>query len=92
MDTAHPDLHPLFAEHIATLKARTDKALLRGGFDHLVVSAGQPAYLFLDDRPYPFFANPQFKHWLPVTRAPGSWLVDYAFRRRPLSLSRTGPG
>jgi Xaa-Pro dipeptidase len=47
MDTQHPDLHPLFAEHIATLETRTDKALLRGGFDHLVVAAGQPAFLFL---------------------------------------------
>ena len=31
MDTQHPDLHPLFAEHLTTLMARTDKALLRGG-------------------------------------------------------------
>ena len=29
MDTQHPDLHPLFADHIATLKARADKALYR---------------------------------------------------------------
>ncbi|MEO6687622.1 MAG: Xaa-Pro dipeptidase [Dokdonella sp.] len=75
MDTQHPDLHPLFADHLATLKARTDKALLRGEFDHLVVAAGQSAMMFLDDRPYPFIANPHFKHWLPVTKAPGSWLV-----------------
>ena len=44
-------------------------------FEHLVVAAGQPAYQFQDDRPYPFAVNPHFKHWLPVTRAPGSWLV-----------------
>jgi Xaa-Pro dipeptidase len=75
MDTQHPDLHPLFADHLATLVARTDKALLRGGFDHLVVASGQPATMFLDDRPYPFITNPHFKHWLPVTKAPGSWLV-----------------
>ncbi len=75
MDTQHPDLHPLFADHLATLKARADKALLRGGHDHLVIAAGQPAYQFLDDRPYPFVVNPHFKHWLPVTKAPGSWIV-----------------
>ena len=75
MDTQHPDLHPLYAEHLAALKARTDAALERGGFEHLVIAAGQPAYQFLDDRPYAFAVNPHFKHWLPVTRAPGSWLV-----------------
>lgn len=82
MDTRHPDLHPLFAEHIQTLKARADQALLRGGFDHLVVAAGRPANQFLDDRPYPFAVNPHFKHWLPVTKAPESWLV-YTPGRKP---------
>jgi Xaa-Pro dipeptidase len=82
MDTQHPDLHPLYAEHLATLKARADKALLRDGFDHLVIAAGQPAMQFLDDRPYPFAVNPHFKHWLPVTKAPGSWIV-YTPGKRP---------
>jgi len=82
MDTPHPDLHPLHAEHIATLKARADEALAREGFDHLVIGAGQAPYQFLDDRPYPFAVNPHFKHWLPVTRAPGSWLV-YTPGQRP---------
>ncbi|MEO5622721.1 MAG: Xaa-Pro dipeptidase [Dokdonella sp.] len=75
MDTLHPDLHQLFPPHLATLKARTDIALGRGGFDHLVIAAGRPANQFLDDRPYTFAVNPHFKHWLPVTKAPGSWLV-----------------
>jgi Xaa-Pro dipeptidase len=84
MDTQHPDLHPLYADHLATLKARADKALLREGFDHLVVAAGQPAYQFLDDRPYPFAVNPHFKHWLPVTKAPGSWIVHTPGRKPKL--------
>ncbi|WP_395680548.1 Xaa-Pro dipeptidase [Dokdonella sp.] len=82
MDTQHPDLHPLYAAHIATLKARADEALAREGFEHLVIGAGQPAMQFLDDRPYPFAVNPHFKHWLPVTKAPGSWLV-YTPGKRP---------
>jgi Xaa-Pro dipeptidase len=82
MDTQHPDLYPLFAEHLATLQARADKALLREGFDHLVIAAGQPANQFLDDRPYPFAVNPHFKHWLPLTGASGSWLV-YTPGRKP---------
>jgi Xaa-Pro dipeptidase len=84
MDTQHPDLHPLFAEHIRTLQARADKALLRGGFDHLVVAAGRPANQFLDDRPYPFAVNPHFKHWLPATKAPDSWVVHTPGRKPKL--------
>ena len=82
MDTQHPDLYPLFAHHLDTLKARSDAALARGGFDHLVMPAGVLRYQFLDDRDYPFFVNPHFKHWLPVTSAPGSWLV-YTPGRKP---------
>lgn len=82
MDSQHPDLHPLFADHVATLKARADRALLRSGHDHLVIAAGQPHYQFLDDRDYPFAVNPHFKHWLPVTKAPGSWIA-YTPGRRP---------
>lgn len=82
MANLHPDLHPLYADHLATLMARADKALLREGFDHLVIAAGQPADQFLDDRPYPFAVNPHFKHWLPLTRAPGSWIV-YTPGRKP---------
>lgn len=82
MDIQHPDLHPLFAAHIETLKQRSDAALARGGFDYLVVPAGIPRVQFLDDSPYPFHVNPHFKHWLPVTRAPGSWIV-YTPGHRP---------
>ena len=82
MDTQHPDLHPLFADHLATLKRRSDITLERAGLDHLVVASGQLHYQFLDDRDYPFHVNPHFKHWLPVTKAPGSWIV-YTPGQRP---------
>jgi Xaa-Pro dipeptidase len=75
MDIHHPDLHPLYADHLATLKSRTDTALARAERDHLVIASGTPRYEFFDDRPYPFAPNPWFKHWIPVTKAPGSWLV-----------------
>ena len=75
MDIAHPDLHLLYADHLATLKSRSDTALARAGREHLVIAAGTPRYEFLDDKPYSFAVNPWFKHWVPVTKAPGSWLV-----------------
>ncbi len=82
MDTQPPDLHLLFAAHLGTLKQNADAALARAGLDHLVIAAGAPTLRFLDDVPYPFSVNPHFKHWLPVTRAPGSWLV-YTPGQRP---------
>ena len=68
-------LAKLYPEHLQTLQRRADTALARGGFDHLLVAAGTPSYQFLDDRPYPFAVNPHFKHWLPLTKTPGSWLL-----------------
>lgn len=82
MDILHPDLHELYPPHLDVVKARSDAALDRGGFDHLVVAAGTPRYRFQDDMPDPFAVNPHFKHWLPVTNAPGSWLV-YTPGNRP---------
>lgn len=68
-------LAKLYPDHLAVLKQRADNALQGGELDHLVIAAGAPRYQFLDDRSYPFAVNPHFKHWLPVTKAPGSWLV-----------------
>lgn len=70
-----PTLAPLYADHLATVTQRADEALARGGFDHLVIAAGMPGIKFLDDNHYPYAVNPPFKHWLPLTRAPGSWIV-----------------
>jgi Xaa-Pro dipeptidase len=72
LPTAVPALYP---QHIAELQRRTALALERGGFDHLVVPSGTLHYHVFDDRDYPYAVNPQFKAWLPLTKAPGSWLV-----------------
>ncbi|HET6553728.1 MAG TPA: Xaa-Pro dipeptidase [Dyella sp.] len=71
----HDRLAPLYPQHLATLRERADKALALGGFDHLVIAAGTPLRKFLDDQDYPFVANPHFRHWLPLTDTPGSWIV-----------------
>lgn len=68
-------LAKLYPQHLQTLQQRADTALERGGLANLLIAAGVPHDQFLDDRPYPFAVNPHFKHWLPVTKAPGSWLV-----------------
>lgn len=63
-----------YPTHIATMIQRADAALEKGGQEHLLVAAGKLQYRFEDDNNYPFAVNPQFKAWLPVTEAPGSWL------------------
>ena len=75
-------LAQLYPDHLLELKTRADAALARGGFDHLVIAAGMPRQQFLDDRDYAFAVNPHFKHWLPVTKAPGSWIA-YTPGRKP---------
>jgi Xaa-Pro dipeptidase len=65
----------LYLPHLKSLMARTDKALAAAGFDALVVSAGTPPVLFLDDQDYPFKVNPHFKAWVPVVDNPRCILV-----------------
>jgi len=71
----HDSLAPLYPQHLAALRERADKALALGGFDHLLIAAGTPLRKFLDDQDYPFVVSPHFKHWLPLTDAPGSWIA-----------------
>ncbi|MBN8923062.1 MAG: Xaa-Pro dipeptidase [Rhodanobacter sp. 68-29] len=68
-------LTTLYPTHLATLRERAERALASGGFDHLLIAAGTPPGKFLDDQDYPFVANPHFRHWLPLTDAPGSWIA-----------------
>ncbi|MEP6898297.1 MAG: Xaa-Pro dipeptidase [Rhodanobacter sp.] len=71
----HDSLASLYLEHLTNLRARADRALALGGFDHLLIAAGSPLRKFLDDQDYPFVVSPHFKHWLPLIDAPGSWIV-----------------
>ena len=73
----------LYRAHLATIKARVDAALAKGGFDHLLVASGVEKTEFLDDRPYPFKPNAQFKAWVPLTRHPQCWIA-YTPGRRPV--------
>jgi Xaa-Pro dipeptidase len=75
----------LYREHLNIVMQRADKALAAGGFDHLVVASGIEKYRFLDDMPYPFKTNPQFKYWLPLTKHPHSWIV-YTPGKKPVLI------
>lgn len=71
-----------YEQHLQVLQSRAATALSRGGFTHLVVPSGTLHYQMFDDRDYPYAVNPQFKAWVPLTNAPGSWLV-YTPGKRP---------
>jgi Xaa-Pro dipeptidase len=77
------DASTLYPAHLTTIKARVDRALEKGGFDHLLVASGVEKFEFLDDRPYPFKPNAQFKAWLPLTRHPHCW-ISYTPGQRPV--------
>ena len=68
-------LASLYPAHLLTLRRRADAALALAGFDHLLIAAGMPPRKFLDDQDYPFVASPHFRHWLPLTDTPGSWIA-----------------
>ena len=65
----------LYLDHLAALQRHAEAALERTGHDALVIASGIEKYAFLDDRPYLFQPNPHFKHWLPLTNHPHSWLA-----------------
>ncbi|MBA7722960.1 Xaa-Pro dipeptidase, partial [Escherichia coli] len=65
----------LYKNHIATLQERTRDALARFKLDALLIHSGELFNVFLDDHPYPFKVNPQFKAWVPVTQVPNCWLL-----------------
>ncbi len=67
-------LAALYPNHLSALEARAAEALRRCQREHLVIPSGTLHLRAFDDLEYPYSVNPQFKAWLPLTRAPGSWL------------------
>lgn len=75
-------LAELYPGHLDMVRQRADKALEKAGFDQLIVFSGSERYKLFDDAPYPFFANPQFKAWLPLTAHPDCFVI-YAKGDKP---------
>src|SRR6478672_11498686 len=75
----------LFASHLEIVKNRSAAALESAGFDGLLVHAGTPPLLFLDDHHLPFRVQAPFKVWAPLSDAPDSF-VFFAPGKKPLLL------
>ncbi len=74
-----------FSEHLEIVKKRSGAALETTGFDALLVHAGTPPLLFLDDHHLPFRVQAPFKVWAPLSDAPDSF-VFFAPGKKPLLL------
>ena len=64
----------LFASHLEIVKKRSASALQSAGYDGLLVHAGTPPLIFLDDHHLPFRVQAPFKVWAPLTDAPDSFV------------------
>jgi Xaa-Pro dipeptidase len=75
----------LFSAHLAVVEQRTTSALASTGYDSLLVHAGTPPLLFLDDHHLPYRVQAPFKAWAPLTDAPDSF-VFFRPGKKPLLL------
>src|SRR5215510_10907377 len=64
----------LFTAHLAVVKERSAGALAATGYDALLVHAGTPPLIFLDDHHLPFRVQAPFKVWAPLADAPDSFV------------------
>ncbi|HSN17638.1 MAG TPA: M24 family metallopeptidase, partial [Gammaproteobacteria bacterium] len=74
-----------YPAHLAAVRRQFDAALQAAGLEQVAIYAGALHIQFLDDSPYPFKVNPQFKWWLPLTDAHDSFIV-YSAGKKPLLL------
>lgn len=72
-----------FSDHLAFVMHTADNALEKQGYSHLLIASGIEKMRFLDDCPYPFKANPQFKYWAPLCQHPNSWIA-YSPGQKPI--------
>jgi Xaa-Pro dipeptidase len=68
-------LATIYTAHVTLYKLRYDVALKDSKFDHALIFSGALHYQFVDDMPYPFKVNPQFKAWAPVVDNPNCFVI-----------------
>jgi len=74
-----------YPAHLAAVRRHFDAAMQAAGIGQVAIYAGALHIQFLDDSPYPFKINPQFKWWLPLTEAHDSFVV-YSPGKKPILL------
>ena len=79
-------LEQAFPAHIDKQLETWSEALAAEGFDAVLVLAGRPHAVFLDDQHYPFLANPHFLAWVPGPDLAGAALIVRQGQRPQLYL------
>jgi Xaa-Pro dipeptidase len=79
------DLEGLHSAHVATQRARFDRALSACGYSGAVIYSGSLAPIFRDDQTYPFKVHAWFKAWVPLTDVDDCFLY-YAPGHAPVLL------
>jgi len=69
------DIAGAYPAHFRALTSQTATALEATGYPAIVIAAGSPHRIFLDDMDYPFKTNPHFRRWVPLDDAAHSLLV-----------------
>src|SRR5262245_11756896 len=80
------DWSALFAAHLDTVEKRSAEALSATGYDALLIHAGTPPLLFLDDHHLPFKVQAPFKVWAPLIDAPDSFVYFVPGKKPQLLL------
>ncbi|MEM9488957.1 MAG: Xaa-Pro dipeptidase [Myxococcota bacterium] len=84
-DNLPADLHDLYTDHLAALQDGYARALDATGYDAVVIHSGlAAAHSSFDDQYWPHKPTPAFAHWLPLTAADTSLLVEPG--KRPVLL------
>lgn len=78
----------LYADHVATLRARYESAAARFGFEVAVIGSGVLQYRYLDDQAHRYVASPHFLQWAPLQIHPGSAVIFEPGRRPILAVLR----
>lgn len=64
-----------YAAHLNTLIQRYTDALVRAGYDQIVISAGSLVHVAEDDRAYPYNPRPFAQQWVPYDIQPDTFIV-----------------
>lgn len=82
------ELETSFGPHLATICARTARALEVCGYSGLLVHSGSLLTVFEDDRTYPFEVHAPFKVWTPLSDVPDCFVYFEPGRRPQLVFHR----
>lgn len=64
-----------YSAHLEQMQNQYLKAARLEGKESVLIASGSLKTAFLDDRTYPFMANPHFKAFVPVTDVPDSFVL-----------------